>query len=182
MGRCHFAHICRVPWPPALHLSRFCMYATLADAAALLRLVALNNEQMPREINIDITYDSDLICMWVVYQGSQADVSHLLAPLLQAPTSPALVARLLSRAHRVLRAAEALPAVRLPALHCEELPCKRLRPGPPVLPAAPPPRARSLRCVLDSFRGARGRPPRLLHRLSLARFAVHTVLKLRLDC
>ncbi len=67
------------------------MNSTRANAAAFLRLISLNNEQMPREINIDVTYGSDLICMWVVYQGPQTEISHLLAPLLQARTSPALV-------------------------------------------------------------------------------------------
>jgi hypothetical protein len=83
--------------PPLYTFGRFCMNATRAHAADLLRLVALNNEQMPREINIDITYDSDLLCVWVVYQGPQSDVSRLLAPVLQAPTSPALVSSLLQQ-------------------------------------------------------------------------------------
>lgn len=52
---------------------------------------------MPREINIDITYDSDLTCLWVVYQGPQTHLSDLLAPLLQSPASPPLVSSLVQQ-------------------------------------------------------------------------------------
>jgi hypothetical protein len=52
---------------------------------------------MGRDINLDITYDSDAICLWVVYQGPQTHLAALLAPLLQAATSPPLVSSLVQQ-------------------------------------------------------------------------------------
>ena len=83
--------------PPLYTFGHYCINSTREDVTALLRLVSLNNAQMPREINIDITYDSDLTCLWVVYQGPQTHLSDLLAPLLQSPASPPLVSSLVQQ-------------------------------------------------------------------------------------
>lgn len=80
--------------PPLYTFGHFCMNTTRDAAAAFLHLVSSNNAHAPRDINIDITYDSDAICLWVVYQGPQIHLADLLAPLLHAPTSPPLVSSL----------------------------------------------------------------------------------------
>lgn len=80
--------------PPLYTFGHYCMNSTQDEVASFLQLVSLNNAQMPREINIDITYNSDAICLWVVYQGPEIQLPDLLAPLLQAPTSPPLVSSL----------------------------------------------------------------------------------------
>jgi hypothetical protein len=83
--------------PPLYTFGHYCINSTREDVAALLHLVSSNNAQMPREINIDITYDSDVTCLWVVYQGPQSHLSDLLAPLLQSSASPPLVSSLVQQ-------------------------------------------------------------------------------------
>ena len=83
--------------PPLYTFGHFCMNSTRGQVVAFLDLVARSNAQMPRDINIDITYNSDAICIWVVYQGPQIQLAALLAPLLQAPTSPPLVSSLVKQ-------------------------------------------------------------------------------------
>jgi hypothetical protein len=80
--------------PPLYTFGHYCMNSTQHEVAAFLKLVSLNNANMPREINIDITYDSDVVCLWVVYQGPEMQLPGLLAPLLQSPSSPPLVSSL----------------------------------------------------------------------------------------
>lgn len=83
--------------PPLYSFGHYCMNSTENEVAAFLHLVSANNAQMPRDINIDITYDSDEICVWAVYQGPESQLADLLAPLLHAPTSPPLVSSLVQQ-------------------------------------------------------------------------------------
>jgi hypothetical protein len=83
--------------PPLYTFGHYCINSTLDAVTALLELLSSNNADMPREVNVDLTYGSDAVCLWVVFQGPQSELADVLAPLLHAPTSPPLVSSLVKQ-------------------------------------------------------------------------------------